>query len=92
MLGRAEDLVEWEKEEAEREDRARANGGVYYSPTALQDAYDRLIGESVVSAQLRAQVADLEGQLAAIRSDPLVSRLTRLAVHGWRVGSTALPS
>jgi ubiquinone/menaquinone biosynthesis C-methylase UbiE len=85
VLGRAEDLVEWEKEEAEREDRARANGGVYYSPTALQDAYDRLIGESVVSAQLRAQVADLEGQLAAIRSDPLVSRLTRL--RGSRLAS-----
>ena len=36
-------LAEWEKEESEREDRARANGGAYYPPTALQDAYDRLV-------------------------------------------------
>jgi Methyltransferase domain len=88
VLGQTDALAEWEKEEVEREDRARANGGVYYPPTALQDAYDRLITAGVASDQLRAQVADLQGQLAAIRSDPLVSRLTALRgsrlAHGIR--------
>ena len=78
VLGRTEVLAEWEREEIDREDRARADGGAYYPHTALQDAYDRLINEGVVAAQLRAQVADLQGQLDAIRSDPLVSRLTAL--------------
>jgi hypothetical protein len=85
VLGQTEALAEWDKEEAEREERARANGGVYYPPTALQEAYDRLVTAGVASDQLRAQVADLagqvadlQGQLAAIRSDPLVSRLTAL--------------
>ena len=78
VLEQTEDLAEWEREETAREDRARANGGVYYPQTALQDAYDRLITERVVSDQLRAQVATLEGQLEAIRGDPLVSGLTRL--------------
>ena len=71
-------LADWEREEHDREDRARANGGAYYPPTALQDAYDRLVTETVVSAQLRAQVDDLHGQLDAVRGDPLVSRLTKL--------------
>jgi hypothetical protein len=88
VLGQTDALAEWEKEEVEREERARANGGVYYPPTALQDAYDRLITAGVASDQLRAQVADLQGQLAAIRSDPLVSRLTALRgsrlAHGIR--------
>ncbi len=78
MLEQTADLADWEREETDREDRARANGGAYYPQTALQNAYDRLVTERVVSAQLRAQVADLEGQLQAIRRDPLVSRLTAL--------------
>jgi SAM-dependent methyltransferase len=77
-LTRSECLADWEREERDREDRAQANGGAYYPDTALQDAYDRLVTEKVVSAQLRAQVDDLQGQLQAIRRDPLVSRLTRL--------------
>ena len=78
VLERTEDLAGWEQEEADREDRARANGGAYYPQTALQNAYDRLITERVKADQLRAQVADLEGQLLAIRRDPLVARLTAL--------------
>jgi SAM-dependent methyltransferase len=78
VLGRPALLAEWEQEELDREDRARANGGVYYPHTALQDAYDRLITEGVVSAQLRTQVADLESQLDALRRDPAVSLLTRI--------------
>ncbi len=78
VLARPEDLARWEQEENNREDRARANGGAYYLPTALQDTSDRLVTETVVSAQLRAQVADLQGQLDSIRRDPLVSRLTAL--------------
>lgn len=78
VLEQTTDLAAWESEETDREDRARANGGAYYPQTALQNAYDRLITERVVSDQLRAQVADLEGQLQAIRRDPLVSRLTAL--------------
>jgi hypothetical protein len=71
-------LAKWEQEELDREARARANGGAYYPHTALQDAYDRLITEGVVSAQLRAQVADLQSQLDALRRDPAVSLLTRI--------------
>jgi SAM-dependent methyltransferase len=78
VLERTEDLADWEQQETEREERARANGGAYYRHTALQDAYDRLMTEKVASAQLRAQVADLEAQLHAIRRDPVVSRLTAL--------------
>jgi SAM-dependent methyltransferase len=85
VLARPEDLARWEQEENDREDRARANGGAYYLPTALQDTSDRLVTETVVSAQLRAQVADLQGQLDAIRRDPLVSRLT--ALRGSRLAS-----
>lgn len=77
-LARPGVLADWEREEHDREDRARANGGAYYPHTALQDAYDRLVTERVVSAQLRAQVDDLQGQLDVIRRDPLVSRLTAL--------------
>jgi SAM-dependent methyltransferase len=77
-LTRAADLATWEREETAREDEARANGGVYYPFTALQDAYDRLVTETVVSAQLRAQVDELEAQLEAIRRDPVFSRLTAL--------------
>lgn len=78
VLARPDVLAGWEQEENDREDRARANGGAYYPHTALQDAYDRLVTERVVSEQLRTQVADLQGQLDAIRRDPLVSRLTAL--------------
>jgi SAM-dependent methyltransferase len=77
-LLRTDALAEWERAEIEREDRARGDGGVYYPYNALQDAYDRLVTEKAVSDQLRVQVADLQGQLAAIRRDPIVSRLTRL--------------
>ena len=78
VLGQSALLAEWEREEIDREDRARAEGGAYYPHTALQDAYDRLVTEGVIASQLRAQVADLEGQLHAIRRDPLVSGLTTL--------------
>jgi len=78
VLERPALLAEWEQEEHDREARARANGGAYYPHTALQDAYDRLVTEGVVSAQLRAQVADLQGQLDALRGDPAVSLLTRV--------------
>ena len=53
VLAQSELLADWEREEHDREDRARANGGAYHPPTALQDAYDRLVTETVVSAQLR---------------------------------------
>jgi SAM-dependent methyltransferase len=85
VLARPEDLDRWEQAENDREDRARANGGAYYPPTALQDTSNRLVTEKVVSAQLRAQVADLQAQLDAIRRDPLVSRLT--ALRGSRLAS-----
>jgi SAM-dependent methyltransferase len=77
VLGRADLLAEWGREELDREARARAHGGAYYPKTALQDAYDRLITEGVVSAQLRAQVDDLQGQLDDLRRDPAVSLLTK---------------
>ncbi len=84
-LARPGVLADWEQEENDREDRARANGGAYYPHTALQDAYDRLVTERTVSAQLRGQVADLQGQLDAIRRDPVVSRLT--ALRGSRLAT-----
>jgi SAM-dependent methyltransferase len=84
-LARPAVLADWDQEENDREERARANGGAYYAHTALQDAYDRLVTERVVSAQLRAQVDDLQGQLEAIRRDPLVSRLT--ALRGSRLAA-----
>ena len=87
VLGRTGVLAEWEQEENDREERARANGGTYYPNTALQDAYDRLITESVVSAQLRAQVADLEGQLDAIRQRP--GRLETHRAAGLTAGRAA---
>ena len=71
-------LAEWEQEENDREERARATGGTYYPSTALQDAYAHLVTERVVSAQLRGQIADLQSQLDAIRRDPAISRLTAL--------------
>jgi SAM-dependent methyltransferase len=71
-------LAGWEREEAEREERARANGGEYYSRTALQDAYTRLVAEADASAGLRQEVVDLQVQLDALRHDPMVSRLGRL--------------
>ena len=77
-LAQPEALAAWEQEEAAREARAQAEGGIYYPFGALQDAYDRLVTERTVTAQLRTQVADLQGQLEAIRQDPMVSRLTRL--------------
>jgi hypothetical protein len=70
-------LARWEKEERDREDRARANGGEYYGRTALQDTYARLLAEAVESARLRQEVANLQGQIDAMQRDPLVSRLTR---------------
>jgi SAM-dependent methyltransferase len=77
-LQRPEALARWEQEERDREERARANAGEYYPRTALQDAYTRLVAEAVESASLRQEVADLQGQIDAIRSDPLVSGLTKL--------------
>ena len=77
-LRRPEALARWEQEERDREERARANAGEYYPRTALQDAYTRLVAESVESASLRQEVADLQGQIDGIRSDPLVSGLTKL--------------
>jgi SAM-dependent methyltransferase len=78
VLERPEALAHWEQEESEREERARRNGGEYYPRTALQDAYTRLVAEAVESASLRQEIADLQGQIDAIRSDPLVSRLSGL--------------
>ena len=77
-LQRPEALAHWEQEESDREDRARVNGGEYYPHTALQDAYTRLVAEAVESASLRQEVADLQGQIDAIRSDPLMSALAKL--------------
>ena len=77
-LERPEALARWEREETDREERARANGGEYYPRTALQDAYTRLVAEAVESASLRQKIADLQGQIDAMRSDPLVSGLARL--------------
>jgi SAM-dependent methyltransferase len=71
-------LAAWEREETEREERARANGGEYYPRTALQDAYTRLVEEADASAALRQEVVDLQLQLHALRNDPMVSRLSRL--------------
>jgi SAM-dependent methyltransferase len=82
VLAQTELLAEWEQEESDREDRARADGGLYYPSTALQDVNDRLVTETVVSAQLRGQVADLQSQLDAIRRDPVVARLTALRGSG----------
>jgi SAM-dependent methyltransferase len=77
-LQRPEALARWEREESDREERARVNGGEYYPHTALQDAYTRLVAEAVESARLRQEVASLQGQIDAIRSDPLVSALAKL--------------
>ena len=77
-LQRPEALARWEQEESDREERARVNGGEYYPRTALQDAYTRLVAEAVESASLRQEVANLQGQIDAIRSDPLVSGLAKL--------------
>jgi len=77
-LNRPDLLGSWEREELDREARARANGGVYYAYSALQDTNDRLVTERVVSDQLRTQVAELQRQLDEIRGDPIVSRLTAL--------------
>ena len=77
-LQRPEALARWEREESDREQRARVNGGEYYPHTALQDAYTRLVAEAVESARLRQEVASLQGQIDAIRSDPLVSALAKL--------------
>ena len=71
-------LARWEREEGDREERARANGGEYYPHTALQDVYGRLVAEADATAELRHQVVELQGQVDALRHDPLVSRLTRL--------------
>jgi SAM-dependent methyltransferase len=71
-------LASWEREETEREERARANGGEYYPRTALQDAYVRLVAEADATAALRQEVVDLQLQLDALRHDPMVSRLNRL--------------
>jgi SAM-dependent methyltransferase len=77
-LQRPEALARWEQEESDREERARVKGGEYYPRTALQDAYTRLVAEAVESATLRQEVASLQGQIDAIRSDPLVSALAKL--------------
>ena len=78
VLARPDLLAEWEQEEIDREERARENAGTYYPHTALQSAYEGLSNEQAESAALRARIDDLQGQLDAIRNDPLVSRLTRL--------------
>jgi SAM-dependent methyltransferase len=71
-------LAGWEREETEREESARVNGGEYYPRTALQDAYTRLVEEAAAAAALRQEVVDLQVQLDALRHDPMVSRLSRL--------------
>jgi SAM-dependent methyltransferase len=71
-------LARWEKEENDREDHARRNGGEYYPRTALQDVYGRLIAEAEESARLRNETVALQGQLNAMRRDPAYSRLAAL--------------
>ena len=73
-LQRPEALARWEQEESDP--RRPCTGERWWSTTrstALQDAYTRLVAEAVESASLRQEVADLQGQIDAIRSDPLVS-------------------
>jgi hypothetical protein len=71
-------LARWEREEGDREEHARANGGEYYPRTALQSAYRLLVTEADHAAGLRNQLVEVQGQLDALRHDPLVSRLTKL--------------
>ncbi len=73
-------LARWEKEENDREEQARQNGGEYYPRTALQDVYSRLFAEAEESARLRNETLDLRGQLGAIRRDPVCSCLAALRV------------
>lgn len=88
-------LSRWESEEVEREARAAANGGEYYSHTALQAAYIALESEAQESARLRQRCHDLRFELDTIhhsfgylqvkrfvRSSPIRKiRTSRLARH-----------
>ena len=90
VLEQTEDLAGWEQEENDREDRPGERRGVLppdRPAKCLRPSHHRTrrVG------QLRAQVANLEGQLLAIRRDPLVARLTTLRGSRLAGESAALP-
>jgi SAM-dependent methyltransferase len=78
VLAQRDRLSKWEVEEAEREDRASRSGGEYYTRSALADTFIALDAEYWEAARARARIAQLESELAALRSAPLYSSIRRL--------------
>jgi SAM-dependent methyltransferase len=78
VLVQPDRLSEWKAQEAEREDRASRDGGEYYTRSALASALIAWDAEHWESERRQARVAQLESELAALRSGPLYLSTRRL--------------
>ena len=84
VLREAAQLRRWRKEEDARERRAtEERGGEYYERGPLATALVALEEQRAEHAAVRARIAELESELAAMRARPLYARARRIADSPW---------